>query len=358
MNSKYLFFANCIPVRGICRSIICDLQRNSYVLIPNSLIDLLDNNCLIDTGKWSERLDSSDLEVLEEYTNYLTELEFIYPITDNEETQYPPLSNEWDFPSTITNIIVDVGLNSDHNYQQIMSDTDKLNCRYLQLRCFYSPEMSFWENIITMVNKSSIKTIDIVMQYSSTTINHLREWVSKNKKIKSITLSGGMEDAIISKGASGFGVILVTREKIISDNHCGVIHPTYFSINVLHYNESLKHNTCLNRKISVDVEGNIKNCPSMSESFGSISDTTLIDAVEKAGFKKYWDITKDDIRKCKDCEFRRICTDCRAYLSDPDDIYSDPIKCGYDPNTCTWEDWSTNPLKQSAIDKYGLREMI
>lgn len=33
-------FANCMIVDGHCRSIICDLQRNSYHLIPLSLSNL------------------------------------------------------------------------------------------------------------------------------------------------------------------------------------------------------------------------------------------------------------------------------------------------------------------------------
>ena len=43
MNPSIPFslFASCIPVKGISRSIICDLQRTNYVFIPNSLYDLI-----------------------------------------------------------------------------------------------------------------------------------------------------------------------------------------------------------------------------------------------------------------------------------------------------------------------------
>jgi SPASM domain peptide maturase of grasp-with-spasm system len=157
-------------------------------------------------------------------------------------------------------------------------------------------------------------------------------------------------------GKLGFGIIISTQESINSSASCGVVHPAYFTMNIPHYTESLAHNTCLNRKISIDIEGNIKNCPSMKESFGNIKDTTLEEAINKPGFKKYWNITKDQITKCKDCEFRHVCTDCRAYLENPDDMYSAPLKCGYDPYTCEWEEWSTNPLKQQAIAHYGMRE--
>lgn len=92
----------------------------------------------------------------------------------------------------------------------------------------------------------------------------------------------------------------------------------------------------------------------MTESFGNINDTSLLEVLEKPGFKKLWDLSKDKIHVCKDCEFRYICTDCRAYVEDPDDILSKPLKCGYNPYTGEWSDWSTNPLKQKAIEFYGI----
>ncbi|MFM2393433.1 MAG: hypothetical protein RLZZ546_1415 [Bacteroidota bacterium] len=147
--------------------------------------------------------------------------------------------------------------------------------------------------------------------------------------------------------------------------NCGFINNSILINNSSFYSESLHHNSCLNRKISIDAEGNIKNCPSMKESYGNIRDTTLAEAIEKPGFKKYWDINKDKIAVCKDCEFRYICTDCRAYVEDPEDAsgpdgtnVSKPLKCGYNPYTGEWADWSTNPLKQKAIDFYGMREMV
>jgi SPASM domain peptide maturase of grasp-with-spasm system len=96
----------------------------------------------------------------------------------------------------------------------------------------------------------------------------------------------------------------------------------------------------------------------MAKSYGNIKDTKLIDVVNNPEFQKLWYIHKDQISVCKDCEFRHICTDCRAYLENPKDVYSKPLKCGYNPYTCEWEEWSTNPLKQQAIDYYEMREII
>lgn len=157
--------------------------------------------------------------------------------------------------------------------------------------------------------------------------------------------------------------VVFTENRISNSNECGKINEALFSCNLRTFSEALYHNSCLNRKISIDMQGNIKNCPSMTESFGNIKDTPLKVALDKEGFKKYWNLTKDEIEVCKDCEFKYICTDCRAFTEKPHENKegldtSKPLKCGYDPYTGNWEEWSTNPLKQKAIEFYRLENII
>ena len=131
---------------------------------------------------------------------------------------------------------------------------------------------------------------------------------------------------------------LFVEENINEENSCkGYISKQYFSIDTKLFVESQLHNTCLNRKICIDADGEIKNCPSMKRSFGNIKDTTLKEAIEKPGFKELWFICKDKIDVCKDCEFRHMCTDCRAFIKDPDNIYSQPAKCPYNPYIAKWQ---------------------
>lgn len=152
-------------------------------------------------------------------------------------------------------------------------------------------------------------------------------------------------------------------KEIISKSSCGKVDLKYFNTNLPKVLEAVNHNSCLHKKISIDVEGNIRNCPSMSQSFGNIKNITLEEALNHKDFKKYWNLTKDKIEVCKDCEFRYICTDCRAYTERSHknefglDI-SKPLKCGYNPYTGEWEKWSINPLKEKSIKYYGMKEFI
>lgn len=48
----------------------------------------------------------------------------------------------------------------------------------------------------------------------------------------------------------------------------------------------------------------------------------------------------------------------RINTEDPINEYSKPLKCGYDPYTGEWSEWSKNPLKKKAIEYYGMEEML
>ena len=92
----------------------------------------------------------------------------------------------------------------------------------------------------------------------------------------------------------------------------------------------------------------------MKVSFGHHTHTSLSDVAMDNRFRSAWHIKKDMIKKCQDCEFRYACTDCRAYLEDPQDILSKPLKCGYDPYTGTWDNWGRERAEHWVVTHYGL----
>jgi len=215
--------------------------------------------------------------------------------------------------------------------------------------------LNFWMNYSIILN-SEIESFELLLEYiPDVDENFWLEFVEKTKKISTLIIYSSPEN--INQNILDCNLYF-TKLNISSESHCGCVSMELFNINIQSFTESLSFNSCLNRKISVDAEGNIKNCPSMSESFGNIKDTTLAEALEKPDFKKYWNINKDKIHICKDCEFRHVCTDCRAYVEDPKDILSKPLKCGYNPYIGEWSEWSTNPLKKKVIEFYGFDKII
>jgi len=76
----------------------------------------------------------------------------------------------------------------------------------------------------------------------------------------------------------------------------------------------------------------------MGTSFGDANQESFHDVIQNEEFKVKTSINKDQIAICQDCEFRYICTDCRAYLLDQDNPLSKPLKCAYDPYTGVWKE--------------------
>ena len=74
----------------------------------------------------------------------------------------------------------------------------------------------------------------------------------------------------------------------------------------------------------------------MQTTFGHVNEVLLKDVLDLKEFKYLGNIKKDEIEICKDCEFRYICLDCRAYVENSDDIFSKPKKCNYDPYSSSW----------------------
>ena len=252
------------------------------------------------------------------------------------------------------NAILEIKLSAFEKAKDIIFFANTNNLKFLELRI---SEVSFEDEVIKLlsyINFEIIASIDLKIDLPDIELSSdFFSKVNKFLEIKAISLYSRNENLSLINISPTY-----TFKHKLCKERCGQCRTNLFNTSNQFFTESLHHNSCLNRKISIDAEGNIKNCPSMPESFGNIRDTTLMEAIEKPGFKKYWNITKDQIAVCKDCEFRYICTDCRAYKEDPDDDYSKPLKCGYDPYAGVWEEWSTNPLKQKAIDFYGMREIV
>ncbi|HET7818204.1 MAG TPA: grasp-with-spasm system SPASM domain peptide maturase [Bacteroidia bacterium] len=343
-------YACCIPVKGMVRSLICDIQRGETYFIPNALYEVLTVCRTLPIAAIHKKVENK--KILNEYFEYLIKNELAF--YTEKPSSFPDIALSFNTASRITNSIIDFDTNSRYNVSTIFNQLEQLGANAVQIRFFVKVNSMLLKKILMHTDKSRFRAIELVLPYQK---NHNIENIIKaHPRISLIIRYNADENQHIEYSKSCN--IILTKQHINNVRSCGKISSNYFSNNISSFTEALNHNSCLNRKISIDANGEIKNCPSMQESYGNIKDTTLEQALNKKGFKKYWNLTKDKINVCKDCEFRYICTDCRAYVEDPNDIYSKPLKCGYDPYTAKWEEWSTHPLKQKAIEYYGMEELI
>ncbi|WP_373552397.1 grasp-with-spasm system SPASM domain peptide maturase [Haliscomenobacter sp.] len=337
--TQYLkLFSNCFVTKGVIRSIIVDGYRGGFEFIPNDLGDLLQEAEQYTIGELYTQYGEENYPAIDEYIDYLLEKELVFMVSAAEKSCFPALSMEWRFPGKIANAILDVGAAQSYDLPAVLQQLDELQCLALQVRLFAPQSLEWLENLLKACSSLTFESINLFLPYDSLLDEERLLYLAlAHQKIASIVVHGAPETRRIRHEAiDKLAGLFYIETPIVDESHCGVTLPEYFSANLLHYTESLAANTCLNHKIAVDRFGNIKNCPSMIESYGHANEVSLKAALAAEGFKTKWSIKKEQIDVCQVCEFRHICTDCRGYLAEPANVYSKPAKCSYDPYVGVW----------------------
>lgn len=362
----YKLYADIIPVKGYSRCLLLDITKKRYWYIPTVLYEVVSSEIDFES---LQALYPDEKEVTRAYKKFLLKNDLIFQISGDEKDAFPPINMRWHNPGRITNMIIDIDSETSlDSIENIYAEIGKLGVEAILFRCFSEKKLKeLKKHIIRIGNDPCNRLRDIQLDVCIRKTAHLRTTRADIKAISKLPVISTITVFTADKNPTDHPVkddkIRYVRRVVEGPEYCGTIQGNIDSINLELISESMHYNSCLNCKLSIDSAGNIKNCPSMTRNFGNISDTTLEKALNRKDFKQYWNLTKDSIEGCKDCEFRYICTDCRAYTNRTHtdekglDI-SKPLKCGYDPYTGKWEEWSTNPLKQKAIRYYGMEKFI
>lgn len=349
-------FSTIFITKGAGRILISDLQRNASELYPLELYEIIGELKNLSIEEMLEMYDKESKNAVQEYLDILLENEYGF-ITENDwDKNFPALSYEYSEPNTINDLFIEIKDLSLLNL--LRTSIDNLEVKYLVI---YSSKSLTKDDFITIdkiFESSVLSGIEIYSPFHKE-INHpfILELNNTTERIYNLIFYNCPQEPFNVKDEFRFTVNFAEDNLKISA--CGKVDLKYFNTNLSKVFEAINHNSCLHKKIGIDGNGNIKNCPLMQENFGNIQEISLEEVLLQPSFKKYWNLTKDHITVCKDCEFRYICTDCRAYTErsyyNPDRLdISKPLKCGYNPYTNEWEEWSKHPLKQKAIHFYDL----
>lgn len=369
IDSKIYLYADCFPVRGATHSAIYDLTRGEIFTFESAYLDVV--------SILERKTIRSVIECASEKTRQFV-LDFILFLTRNELAYYGPA--QFSFPkinlaaestTKITNALIDCD-GVMHDFLDIFRQLDALGCEFVQIRCF--SDLLTIRNIapiIALAHDTSIRSVEVIIKFIADVHEDLYADLLRREPILSslivhtapVSKPIRVDDAeavsttaeALSKGrpAGRF-----TVQKLSSHHDCGVISiKSLTAPSVPSVTQNCSGNGCLKGKIGIDAFGAIRNCPSLSESYGNIGDTSLEVAISADTFPILGQIKKDEVAVCRDCEFRYACSDCRAYREDPRNLFSKPLKCGYNPYTAEWQDWSGNPVKQRVFREYLPNEM-
>lgn len=104
------------------------------------------------------------------------------------------------------------------------------------------------------------------------------------------------------------------------------------------YSYSKVCNNCWGHKISITKDGMIRPCIYSNIIIDDLKNLTDIKTIEK--IQNYWYITKDNVEKCKDCELKYFCIDCReiAQRKNNGNLSASNPNCKYNPYAGVWQD--------------------
>ena len=101
---------------------------------------------------------------------------------------------------------------------------------------------------------------------------------------------------------------------------------------------NLRYNSCWGTVIAVTADGKIRPCIHSRTAIGDIDRDLDNIAGLLETFKPFWTCTKDKVKKCRDCELRHICFDCREIPMRHGKRMDAPNPlCGYNPYSGKWE---------------------
>jgi radical SAM protein with 4Fe4S-binding SPASM domain len=132
------------------------------------------------------------------------------------------------------------------------------------------------------------------------------------------------------------GVEVIGKEKNFSKcTELSTVDGELKKIHEYFYRFNKAYNTCWGKKLAITNDLKVRPCIYSRIIIGDINRDNADDLIENA--LKYWGITKDKVEKCKDCELRYTCFDCResAYRATGNLFAANP-NCNYNPYNGSW----------------------
>lgn len=342
-DAKYFrLFSSCQLVKGATAGLLIDLDRYSLFEIPLAYLDFITEaqNDPIETVK--QKHGEGFLSFMQQFID--AELAFL----TSEPQAFPPIDLDWKSPYRISNAVLQIANLENYNISDAIQQLLALDCQAFQLRFEQKVSMTELNSVLKNFEQSRAKMVELFIpnKAAASCIDDMRKLLKSEHRVGMICLYAANEDRLIRDENLFYDRRIVISQKDIREYaNNEQISLERMIKNLLVFCEAQKHNIGLNRKVSIDGAGEIKNFLSHNKSYGNVNDTALKDVVLSKEFKEKWFISNDQIAKCKDCQYRYSCVN-NSDIEKIDDLYRRTTDCGFDPYSNTWN--STNAIKENV----------
>lgn len=336
-NSPYFrLFPSCRLVNGDQLSVIADLDQGRMIDIPNLMFEVFQHNqkekltvnqlkkCF--EHQYDEGIDRIIGFLLEEKLGFLT----------YDPDLFEDIDLNFEIPYSINNAIIEYAPDSPFQLETIISILNDHGCQAIELRFLEDhPE----ESIINSLEKTSrvrIKKIDLFLKYCKEKVENSfpRSLFANFPRVGSVVFYSSPKEFVrtervynrlISLTSLNLELIYLPERK---SKHT-------FVCNLAAFTEAQSFNLGLNKKLSINRFGKIKNYLSHNVEYGDASEENILMYLQNVEILKTWSISNDEIEVCKSCQYRYGCVDNSALVIRNGKFYKDQ-NCNYDPFQNRW----------------------
>lgn len=326
-------FSSCVPVKGIVRSAIYDLQRDDFEYIPNSLYDILIEYKNKSFSELIEKVETAnEKKILKDYFNFLFEKEFIF-FSKLDSEFFPKYNIEYFKPYNFSCVVIDVK-EIDFEYLECLKFeiiNSMVEC--IVFRFINQTEITI-ENIVKVFNDIPVRTIQLFVD-DRIEINDsfFEKMIALNSRIFTILKYNSKKETV--KEIKN-GVVISTQRDVINTK-MKINNITDFDVNMELFMESKLYNNFFNKRVYINLKGEIYRTENDLVKFGNINSISLLSLSKNKKFNKFWNIIKDQIEICKDCEYRYMCVDNREPLyKNESNLWVLDGSCKYNPYQGKW----------------------
>lgn len=333
-----MLFGNCIIVKGYHESIICDLEKGRFLPTSNKILDVIkvnETNRLPITeikNHYNNKFDNG-IDVLFDYL-----IKQGYGFFTKTPDFFPKISLEWDSPFPLTNSVIEIEKDSLSLGINGIMQIVKIGCQAIEIRLLSDIDINSIKKILDIINASRTSCVYLIIKYNpKINSDFLTELYLKWDFISSIVVHTAPKIEKISKSLPDDlkERITIKNTKLYGEKVLSKLNPIMV-INLDSFTEAINYNLGLNRKLSINSKGEIKNYLNHKKVFGNIFCDKIEEILDSHTFIEKWFVTKDQIAICKDCQYRYFCMD-NSDLIVKKGHYHRITKCNFNPYKNTWD---------------------
>lgn len=337
MNKCFRFFSNCFWVEGYKESIIVDVQRSTFFPISNLAYDVFNtlNDHSFSVEELKEANNNEMDEGIDKYIDFFISNEIGF-FTDIPES-FPPINLQWYSPRLLATGIAEFGIESNYNLKSVLEKFISFRCLNVQIRILSFEVFQRVIEALKCITDSSIKGVELLVNYSaSLTVADIIEVLEMFPRVIRIIVYNSPENKRLKEHKFSRVNRIFFDTKDISEITKNKVTLNHFEANIRVFVESQKHNVGLNQCCSINKFGEVKNYLSHKSKFGNVSADCIEGIVSSTKFQKQWNISNDKIEKCKECQFRYICSNQSEVVMKKGKYYK-VDNCGFNPHKNKWD---------------------